>query len=264
MALISLPKQLIDNYRKSSANRMDSSASDIEKRGLQSIVDDPGMAILAVLRPYLKGDLLHLTMMYTYGDIEVVDENDGYYRLEIPDNYLSEKLPVDFGSVLTPQEKSKNYPEEVRGKLLTDLTVLVAPIFLQIKDRLLVQPLLESCSQSFSRVLGSNIDERTIMTQLASILRPGQRSIGPNEILNAADQISNHLDDADKIDLATSMMKIFGVNPQTKENEMAAMIFKMCCMGLGVLFDSESGNVTIDPAGTLKKIAFKMNQNEVM
>ena len=106
MAEIKIPKNMIDDLRESTKAKLKQSLSEMEKIHLKNVVDEPSWAILEVLRPHLKGDLLYLSQKISYGDIEAVDEGDGYLRIEIPDENLSTDLPFEIGNVKVPAREA--------------------------------------------------------------------------------------------------------------------------------------------------------------
>ena len=64
MTLISMPKERVDNYRKAIASQIANVLDPQTRRGLELATEDPGRAMLQLLTPYLKGDLLMLHTKY--------------------------------------------------------------------------------------------------------------------------------------------------------------------------------------------------------
>ena len=97
MALVSMPKQRVDSYRSAiAASPIETILDPDVRRAMELAKEDAGRAMLQLLAPHLKGNVLMLHMKYGYGSIDLIDD-DGFYRMDIPDEYLAATLPREFG-----------------------------------------------------------------------------------------------------------------------------------------------------------------------
>ncbi len=248
MAEIKIPKSVIDDFRKSSAAKLKGTTSELEKRSLQNIVDEPSWAMFSLLRPFIKGDLLYLTQQISFGDIEAEDRGDGYYRMEIPDTKLSLDLPPEFGKVKAQPKATKTYSGEARQNLLKDLATMMAPILFGSPGALeRLRSSVQACCSAFGKVIGSQVTEQELMALFGNVLAQIQSA---EQALKAADRVSEKLDEDERVALVESLMKIGG-------NIAKDPAFQLCCDQLGVEWDDKTRTVSVDPAGQLKKILLK-------
>lgn len=93
MTIISMPKDKVENYRRAIAMKVTELEDPQVRRALELAMEDPGRAFLQLLQPYLQGNLVMLHTSYGYGSIDLVDGNDGFYRMDIPDKYIKSNMP---------------------------------------------------------------------------------------------------------------------------------------------------------------------------
>ncbi|HSB09651.1 MAG TPA: hypothetical protein VLM38_09215 [Blastocatellia bacterium] len=266
MADIRVPKELVDRFSASFASKVDKAESDLERRGLTAIRDDPGRAMLALLQPHLKGNILLLSTKYSYGDLEVEDRGDGYYHVDIPDEFISKTLPPEFGQAAHPAPQGS---EQGRKKMLDDLITATLLLVTALEDGEgtggeRTRCFMETASETFGKITGSQVTVNEVMTLQAERAKQAVATrLGPDldEVKNALDRLSDQMENEDKVLLVSSMLRMVGQDPRTKDDFLRGYV-GFACLRLGVEWDHASGKIVADPAGSLKRLMFDAEQKK--
>jgi hypothetical protein len=260
MADIRVPKEHVTKFAASYASKVATAGSDLERRGFIAIRDDPGRAMIAILMPYLKGDILRLSLKYGYGDMEVEDPGDGYYHMEIPDEFISKTMPAEFGQA---ERVSPKATQERREGLLEDLVTATIPLVNALdkapgttgeKTRRFV----ETASEAFGRITGSQVTTDEVMglqAERARQVMATQQGPGLEEVKQVLDRLADRMEDDDKVLFVTSMLRMVGQDARTKDKFLQNFV-GFACVRLGVEWDQATGRIAVDQAGSVKRVMF--------
>jgi tetratricopeptide (TPR) repeat protein len=165
------------------------------------------------------------------------------------------------GVAASSQQNGKPAPHLDRGApqssgqtaIIQDLTTIVIELTLWVdKGRYpsLVREFVPICFG----IIGSQVSE----SDLARIVDAPRLTVGPLEILDAAERIANRLADHDKTYLAQALLALIVSSDLGKaEIAMTLVTFRLCCIGLCVEFDVARKTFSIDPDGGQKRIGFR-------